>query len=100
MGGAGVETENAAFHAFAEAGEPGLQGRFPLSGRQTLDATTELADGDGAQVEFRLVVTQPGYHLGIGLVLGEFAEDIGIDEVAHRERGLVESLAREGISNG
>ncbi len=33
MGGAGVEAEDAAFHALAEAGEPGLQGGLSFSVR-------------------------------------------------------------------
>ena len=100
MGGAGVETWNAAFHAFAEAGELGLQSCFPLSGRQVLDATAGFAYGDGAQIEFRLVVTKPLDDLRIWFALGEFAEDIGIHQIAHKESALVESLARGGRSNG
>jgi hypothetical protein len=100
MGGAGIETENAAFHPFAEACQPGLQGGFPFSGRQGFDATAEFADGDGAQVEVGLVIAQPLDNLVIWLGLGEFAEDIGVHEVAHKERAFVKSLARGGISNG
>lgn len=100
MGGAGVETKNAAIHALAEGDEPGLQGRFSLPGGQVLDATAEFSNGDGAQVEFRLVFAQPPDDLGIRSGLGKLAEDIGVNEVAHREMGRVESLALVGISNG
>jgi hypothetical protein len=46
------------------------------------------------------VVAQPRDDLGIRFRLGEFAEDIGIHQIAHREMALVESLARGGTSNG
>ena len=100
MGGAGVEAEDAAFHTLAKVGEPGLQGGLPLPARQTLDATAQLADGDRAQVKFRLVIPQPRDDQGIRFGLGEFAEDIGIHEVAHRDMGLVKSFALGGTSNG
>jgi hypothetical protein len=46
------------------------------------------------------VIAQPLDNLVIWLGLGEFAEDIGVHEVAHKERAFVKSLARGGISNG
>ena len=100
VGGAGVEAENAAFHALAETGEPGLQRRFPLSGREGLDAPAEFSDRDGAQVEIRLVVAEPRQDKRFRLGLCEFAQDVGIHQKAHSEMAGVKSLARGGASNG
>ncbi len=38
--------------------------------------------------------------MSVRLGLGELAEDIGIDEIAHNTIGGEESLARGGTSNG
>ena len=84
---AGVEAENTAVHAFAEANEPRLQACLALARRQAFDALAKLPDGDGADVEFRLVVTQPRHDQGVRLHPGEFAKDVSIHQEAHRIRG-------------
>lgn len=100
MGGAGDEAENAAFHALAEIGEPGLQRRFPLSGREGFDAPAEFFDRDRAQLEIRLVSAEPRHNKRFRLGLCEFAQDVGIHQIAHSEMAGVKSLARSGDSNG
>lgn len=100
MGHACVEAENPAIHALAETSEPRLERRFSFSRRQSLNAPTQFSNSDGADVELRLVTAKPSHHLSVRLGLGEFAEDIRIDEVAHRAIGGEESLARGGTSNG
>ena len=100
MGGAGVEAEHAAFHALAEGLQPRVELRPSFSGRQAFDAPAEFPNGDGADVEQRLVLPQPRYHLRIRPGFGQFAEDVGIDEVTQRESGLESSVSRGGTSKG
>ena len=88
MGDAGIEAEHTSIHAFAKPYEPRLQARFALARRQAFNTFTKLSDGDGADVEFRLVVAKPGHDLGVGLDLSEFAQDVGIHKVAHSITGL------------
>ena len=100
MGSAGVETEYASFHALAEGAQPGLQRRFPLSCRESVNSPAELTNGDGAQVKFRFVGAEPCHHFRIRLRFCELAENIGIDKIAHRLIAGVESLPRGRTSNG
>ena len=59
MGGTGIEAEDAAFHAIAERHEPGAELGLAFAVGKAFDAATDFADGDGADVEFALVLAEP-----------------------------------------
>lgn len=99
VGGAGVESENAALHAIAEGLEPSAELGFAFAVGQSLDSPPDFADGDGADVELAFVLTEPFDDPGVRLGFCLFAENVGIDEVVQNAREAVSSFSRSGISN-
>ena len=73
VSGAGVETEDAARHAITEICEPCLEACLAFTHGKALDSSADFAYGDGADVEFRLVVTQPLHNGVVGLGLHQFS---------------------------
>ena len=98
VGGREIEAEHPAFHAIAQSGQPLLEIGLSGSMGQALDAVAELSYGDRAHVQVRLVVANPCQNGRIGLWSGHFAQNVGIDEEAHRETGRTGSLERGGTS--
>ena len=98
LGGARVEAEHAALHAIAYGLKPCSQLPPALSIGQPLDAAADLADGDGADVEFALVLAQPCDDLRVRLRLHRLAIHIRVNEVAHSDCGSRSSASRAGIS--
>lgn len=96
--GAGVETEDTAFHTVADGLQPCAKLGLALAFGQALDATLNLADGDGADIKFVLVLAKPFDDLGFRLGFDGFAVDVGIDEVTHSAGGSESSRSRAGIS--
>jgi hypothetical protein len=51
--------------------------------RKTFDTTTDLGEGDNAQMEMILVrSSDPGGNTGIGCRLDQLGDDVGVEEIA------------------
>ena len=100
MSGAGVEAEDTALHAVTKGLEPLLELGLALPIWKALDATADLANGDGADVKFALVLAQPVDDPGLRLPFCLLAGDVGIDEIAQNKGGAVSSFSLTGISKG
>ena len=95
-----VETENSSFHAVADGLKPLTELCLAPAISQTLNATTDFTNRDGAHIEVRLVLAKPLNHLLIRFGFDRFAIDVGINQIAHSEGGSESSPSRTGISNG
>ena len=73
--------------------------RPALSIGQPLDAAADFTDGDGADVEFALVLAQPCDDLRVRLWFDRLAMDIRVNEAVPSDGGAQSSASRAGISN-
>ena len=86
VSGAGVEAEDTALHAIAETSEPCLQTGLSFADGKALDSSADFAYGDGADIEFSLMVTKPLHDAFVRFGLHQFAENVGIHKVAYNAR--------------
>ena len=100
VSGADVVAENPAFHAGTDGLQPGTELRLTLAFWKTLNAPADLANSDGAHIEFALMLAEPLNDLGVRLGFDRLAVNVRIDEITHRAGGSESSRSRAGISNG